>query len=102
MEIEVIGSVRAARMIAERFPFLSVRSVLEIPEVGRSMIAELLGRDADYATLGEEESGQVESKLPKNGFQYWLIHKASQVSVDFGASTESGVFERFVDERAGG
>lgn len=101
MEIEVIGSIEAARTIAERFPYLRVKSVFEINEIGDSMLAELLGRNVQYSTLTDSDRRAAEDRLPKNAFQFWLIHKAEHVTIEVGTRSASGRFQSFVDDRAG-
>lgn len=102
MEIEVIGSIQTARTIAERFPYLQAKSLFEIPQLGDSMLTELLGRHVKYQTLTDGERQIAEDRLPGNAFQFWLIHKAEQVTIEVGAHSTSGYFQNFVDNRSGG
>lgn len=102
MEVEVIGSIEAARTIAGRFPYLYVRSLFETPDVGSRMLTELLGREVDHEALTEDEHQSAEDRLPGNAFRYWLLHKAETVAIDVGTHSASGYFQRFVDQNAGG
>lgn len=102
MEIEVIGSIEVARRIAERFPYLQVRSLFEIDELSDSMLTELLGRSVKYERLTDGDRQVAEDRLPENAFQFWLIHKAEHVTIEVGTRSASGYFQTFVDNRAGG
>ncbi len=65
------------------------------------MLAELLGRSVQYSTLTDSDRRAAEDRLPKNAFQFWLIHKAEHVTIEVGTRSASGRFQSFVDNRAG-
>jgi hypothetical protein len=100
-ELEVIGRPSSAREIQRRFPYLQAKSLLEIKDIGETIIAELLGgAPARYETLDGDQRKIVEqsaeSKI-RNPFEYWLVQKAEALTRDLGGiSTDSGRFEALV------
>jgi hypothetical protein len=104
-DIEVIAPPRTAERIADLFPYLNVRSLLEIPDIGEQIIGEIMGTTPTrYDVLTEEEQQEVtrsaESRI-KNPFEYWLRVKGELLSRDLPSlGTSSGLFARFVETQA--
>lgn len=104
-EIDVIGSPAGAARISETFPYLSVRSLLEIPEIGAQTIAEILGSDpTEFADLDEDERERAihaaGTKIT-NPFQHWLRLKGELMHRDLPSiDSDLGIFKQFVEESA--
>lgn len=101
-EIEIIARPETARKISELFPYLSVKSLLEIPKLGDQVVAEVLGgTPRAYAGLTEDEQIQATRNAQhkiENAFEYWLRLKGELMSRDLGTiETSKGVFEQFVE-----
>lgn len=101
-QVEVIGSPAGAERIRERFPYLLVRSILETPDVGRSINAELVDRAVPFEQLkADEQRLAIERYGDRNSFLYWLTHKAESVASAAEVDVGNGAFARFVDRFAG-
>ena len=101
-DVEVIGWPSTASGIAEMFPYLSVRSLLELPEIGPQLIGELQGgAPTEYAALDEREQERaLEDARTKieNPFERWLRLKGELMWRDLGSlATHHGHFEQFVE-----
>lgn len=104
-EIEVIGWPKGAARISETFPYLNVRSLLEIPEIGAQFIAELLGSDPmEFSDLDETERERaIEAAGAKiaNPFQHWLRLKGELMHRDLlSIDTDRDLFKPFIEEFA--
>jgi hypothetical protein len=102
-EIEIVGRPQTASRIADEFPYLNVKSLFELPEVGPQFIAEALGSEpVDFATLDESEQRRaVENAGSKiaNPFEHWLRIKGELMHRDLPSiETQSGIFTRFVED----
>lgn len=101
-EVEIISSPTTANRIRRQFPYLQVRSILDIEDIGPAIVSENLGgepRSAD--SLTDEEMKlllyNVKTKA-RNAFEYWLIHKAAAMFAnDFTIDTDRGLFSTFVE-----
>lgn len=101
-EIEVVGWPRDAARIAAAFPYFDVRSLLEIPEIGPQLVAEVLGGDAvGFPDLDEpEQTRAVDSANSKiaNPFEHWLRLKGELMLSDLPTlETHHGLFSKFVE-----
>ena len=101
-EIEVIGWPDGASQISKAFPYLNVRSLLEIPEIGKQFIAELLGSaPTDSRTSTEAEKGRaIEAADTKisNPFEHWLRLKGELMHQDLPTiDTDLDLFKRFIE-----
>lgn len=101
-EVEAIGWPNTASRIADAFPYLNVRSLLEIDGVGPQSIAELLGcAPTEFSALKESERERaVENAGSKitNPFEHWLRLKGELMLRDLTTiETQKGLFEEFVE-----
>jgi hypothetical protein len=101
-EVEVIGWPETASRIAEAFPYLNVRSLLEIDGIGPQSIAEVLGSaPTEFSALNEQDRNTaVENAASKiaNPFEHWLRLKGELMLRDLTTiETQKGLFEEFVE-----
>jgi hypothetical protein len=102
-EIEVIGRPDDAAKISGAFPYLDVRSLLELREVGEQFIAELLGIDpTPFAGLEERDRNRAvaaaETKVT-NPFEHWLRLKGELMYRDMDSiETKLALFKTFVED----
>jgi hypothetical protein len=101
-EVEVIGWPDDAAKMSEAFPYLDVRSLLELREVGEQFIAELLGTDpTPFADLEERDRHRaIEAARTKvtNPFQHWLRLKGELMYRDMDSiETDLALFKTFVE-----
>ncbi len=104
-KIEVIGWPEGAARVSETFPYLNVRSLLEIPEIGAQFIAEVLGSDpmefSDLDETGRERAIEAAGAKITNPFQHWLRLKGELMHRDLPSiNTDLNLFKRFIDESA--
>jgi hypothetical protein len=104
-EIEVIGRPKGAARISETFPYLKVRSLLEIPDIGAQFIVELLGSDRmEFSDLDEtDQERAIEAAQTKiiNPFHHWLRLKGELMHRDLPSiNTDLDLFKRFIEESA--
>lgn len=101
-DVEVVGWPTTASRIGEAFPYLSIRSLLEIPEIGAQVIGELLGREpVDFSGLDESDQARAieyaDSKIA-NPFEHWLRLKGELMLRDLPTiETDHGLFKKFVE-----
>ena len=99
--IEVIARPQTADRIADLFPYLSVVSILELPELGPDIVREHLpGAPTEFTELTKAQRklvmDQAQVKIP-NAFEYWLRIKGEAMNRELDSlSTKVGLFERFV------
>ena len=101
--IEVIAEYETVQRIRELFPYLEVLWLPDLPLVGKQIVGELLGAEPRrFAELSEELQEAVISKARRsirNPFSYWLMQMGEAMATDLPSlTTDSGVFEQFVDE----
>jgi hypothetical protein len=102
-EIEIIGRPRGAKRLAEQFPYLTPRSLLELPGVGAQLIAELLGADpTEFSELDEKDqelARRAGDERITNPFQHWLRLKGELMFQDLPTiKTERNLFQRFIEQ----
>jgi hypothetical protein len=100
-EVEVIAWPDDAERMARNFPYLNVKSILEIDGIGRSVVAEVLGcapTEFDDLAMPDRELVRKNTRAKVgNPFAFWLTQKAELLSVDVESiATECKVFERFL------
>jgi hypothetical protein len=99
--IEIIDSPDNAVRIQKAFPYLGVKSILEVEPIGSQLVSEFTGRSpSPFADLSPDEQQTVieQAGTARNWFQLWLKHKAEATFRDLGSvATESGEFEKFLE-----
>lgn len=101
-QIEIIAGPRTAQHIAQLFPYLNVLSLIELPEIGRQVVAETLaGAPREYSSLSDDEQAEAMRNAQAktaNAFEYWLRLKGELMSIDVPSlHTNLGLFMRFVE-----
>lgn len=101
-KVEVIGRPRTASRIAMEFPYLNVRSLLEVDGVGPQFIAEVLGREpTDFLELDEPDRRTAIENANSNianPFEHWLRLKGELMLSDLSSiETPRGLFNDFVE-----
>lgn len=104
-EVEVVGPPEAAARIASTFPYLDVKSLFEIPEIGPQLIAEVLGgKPTEFSDLDERNKGRaIENAKNKiaNPFERWLRVKGELMHSSLSdIETDKNIFKNFVEEMA--
>ena len=103
-EIELIGRPPSAQKIKSRFPYLTMKSLLEIEVIGEQIVAELMnGKPCRYHDLEPAQQEKVfeESGNIPNPLWYWLKQKAETMYRDIGSlKTKSGEFERLLESHS--
>jgi hypothetical protein len=102
-EIEIIGWPSGAERLTELFPYLTPRSLLEVPGVGAQLIAELLGATAaDFSELSEKDQGVARRAAQEridNPFQHWLRLKGELMYRDLPSiETDRNLFQQFIEQ----
>lgn len=107
--IEVISRPRTAANVKSLFPYLDVRSILEVPDIGPVLIGELLNQDPELLenlSDGDRELAEQQandSDALKNSFAHWLRLKGESLN---GAgnplSTATQIFAQFIEPEVGG
>ena len=98
-EVEIIDSPKHVRTLRRRYPYLDVRSMLEIEEmgVGRRIVEELTeGRHRSVESMSEADLRAVEEK-DQNWFLVWLQQMAVSLDQDervASVETPNRMFER--------
>ena len=98
-DVEIINSPNHAHELRKRYPYLDVRSILEIDEmgVGPGIVAELTeGRHTSVESMSPEELQKLEQK-GYNWFFVWLRQMAISLELDIGVDaidTPTGTFRK--------
>ena len=99
--IEVIDSPLHAEQLKNSYPYLRIRSILELEEIGSRFIAEFSGgSQREFIDLtGEEQIQVVESAgRTRNWFELWLRQKIEFLHIELGSvATDSGTVEDFLE-----
>jgi hypothetical protein len=103
LDVQVIGRPEDAEAIRHRHPYLFVHSLLELPDVGRSIVLDATGRDVSFAELTDAERAAAVLRLADfNAFEYWLAQRAEYMeNVCDVRQTPTGTFGRFADDYVG-
>ena len=99
--IEVIDAPLRVAELQEAFPYLDVRSILEVEPMGSQLVSEFSGGDPRaYANLDSDEQKKVREAAGtnKNWFRLWLKQMAEALYLDLGSvKTPHGTFERLLE-----
>jgi len=101
-EVEVVGPPGTAARIANEFPYLEVKSLLEVEDVGPQLIAEVLGGEpANFSDLDEgNQKKAIEDADAKvaNPFEHWLRLKGELMHGNLpNIETDRNIFKNFVE-----
>ena len=98
-QIEIIDAPIHANRLKEDFPYLDVRSILDLEPIGGEIITGLTGKQRRrFEEFEEEEQGEILSLIGnnQNWFDLWLNQKVEYHSVEIGdVSTPKGFVEAF-------
>lgn len=97
-DVEVIDSPLQAAQLRERYPYLNIRSLLDMEryDIGKETVAELIGDPPRwFHSLEEDEQValKVEAKKGRNWFQLWLRFIAEALGID----SDDGELGRLLD-----
>ena len=104
--VEVIDSPEHAANLKSRYPYLDIRSILEIEthDIGQNFVSEITGgpprRFADLPTEEAQEIVTASSRLEFNWFRMWLVQMAEGLHRDLGpeaTATPSGALRRWTE-----
>jgi hypothetical protein len=101
--IEIIDTPALAQRLQQEFPYLDVRSLVNIDsmDIGDKMIGDLLGgppRSFDSLSRDEKARLAKAEKSDRNWFHMWLQQMAEGVFLTVESiDTPSGMFRRFVE-----
>jgi len=99
--VEVIDAPLHAAELQKSFPYLDVRSILEIEPIGSQLVSEFLGvapRPYEDLTPEEQERVKAAAGRDKNWFRLWLKQMAEALYRDLGSvRTPVGAFERLLE-----
>ena len=99
-QIDIIDSPANAQRLKHQFPYLEVRSILEIEDIGKQIVGDLI--QGDPTEFDDLADGQREWLISDDGpsanwFAMWLEQMAEQMVTDLGSvTTTSGHFERLL------
>ena len=85
--VEVIDSPAHARDLQKQYPYLDIRSILEIEEygVGEQIVGEYLrSTPQDFQSLSPDVQKRIVDAMPddENWFRLWLVQMAEALSVE--------------------
>lgn len=86
--VEVISSPKHARRLAMEYPYLGIRSVLDLDEIGPQLVCEFIGgKPRSYESLREDEKETVWEKADSvsNWFRLWLKQMAEKINRECGS-----------------
>lgn len=98
--IEVIDSPSSAQNLSREFPYLDIRSVLEIDGIGPNLVSEFLGGDPrPFNSLSPREKDELLQKTDgsHNWFKIWLTQKAEAMIQEFGSAGEHGRLQKLLE-----
>ena len=98
--IELIDAPLRAVELQAAFPYLDVRSILEVEPIGSQLVSEFLGgAPRAYTNLTAEDQERVRDVAgsDKNWFRLWLKQKAEALFLELGSvKTPLGAFENLL------
>ena len=103
-QIEIIDWPGNAKRLKSEFPYLDVRSILELEDIGEAVIGELSkdGTPRPFNELNENEQDEFIESLPKNvnWFETWLIQTAEFLFTELEGeiSTEKDLLKQLMEE----
>ena len=87
--------------LQQSFPYLEVRSILEVEPIGSQLVSEFSGGALqDYTTLTPQQQEKIRAAAgrDKNWFRLWLIQMAEACYRDLGSvKTQLGAFEALLE-----
>jgi len=101
-DIEIISPLATARKISTLFPYLKIKSLVDLPLIGDQILSEALtiGRE-EYDNLTSEQRPDTDSSVDervKNPFAYWLRQKGEVMLREVGRiDTRTRIFQDFMD-----
>ena len=100
--IEIIDWPENAERMKTEFPYLDVKSILELDEIGSDIIGEYSedGMPRRFDEMTREEQKVLMGKMPANlnWFERWLAHTAESLFINLGdINTEKNLFRRFLE-----
>ena len=100
--IEIIDWPGNAERMKNEFPYLDVKSILEMDEIGSDIIGEFSedGKPRRFEELTEQEQDVLMGKIPPNlnWFERWLAHTAESLFTELGdISTEKNLFNQLLE-----
>ena len=97
--VEVIDSPTQALRLQAQFPYLDIKSILEIDALGPPLMSAF-GHDDDspFEDLSPENQQEVAESIPwDNWFLLWLKHKVEDLYIELGdVGTELGFVDRLL------
>lgn len=100
-QVQVIDAPLHAKNLAEAFPYLDVRSILEVEPLGRQLVSEFGGgKPRPFASLTFEEQDEVREKAgwSHNWFRLWLQQMAEITYTETGnVDTPRGRFKTLLE-----
>ena len=102
--IEIIDKLAVAQQMQKAFPYLGIRSLVEIEEmdIGQRMVAELVGgspRSVDLLSEADKATLKDEGTKSRNWFRIWLQQMAESVFLEADSiQTDSGTFRKFMED----
>jgi len=102
-EIHVIDSPARAKELKQQFPYLDIRSILEVEPVGSQLVAEFGGGEPRrFDTLDSEEQDKlVHAATGKNWLLVWVSLMAETTYRDLGSvATPLGALQHILDAYA--
>lgn len=98
--IEVIDAPSRVEQFRTSFPYLEVRSLFELDEIGDRFLKKIAGESSpNFGDLGKQEREALVRKAGENEnwFELWLRFKAETVFEELGSvETETGLFAEFL------
>ena len=97
--VEVIDSPKQALKLQIQFPYLDVKSILEIDSLGPALMSGFTDRaEVPFSELSPEEQGEVAAAIPwDNWFFLWLKHKAEDSYAELSSvETELGFIQNLL------
>lgn len=96
--IEVISWLHDSERVRGQFPYLNVRSLVDLPKIGKDLTVEVFGEERRSDVLTEEDRRVIDQKIGSNPFERWLRLKGETVIANGDAITTSAqVFESLVE-----
>ena len=101
-EIEIIARPTTALKIRRTFPYLNVKTLLQLDNIGAQIVGEVLNIDpCTFDSLDDEQQRAAETRTDTaagNAFYYWLKQQAEWMHRSTGVKTTTGYLERLLME----
>ncbi len=100
-DVEVIDSPKHAIRLREAYPYLGIKSILEIAPIGKQLVSEFGGGEPrEFESLSLADQGKVLDRAgsSNNWFRLWLKQMAESIYTELGSvETELGRFEALLE-----